>query len=748
MPEQPSSWTRQGGKLLQQEQKIRLVITTLLVVFLLAGRGAITDLASVYLAVTLMVGSLLISLFSSRDQAIGPQQFQLNAVALTVLDLVAVTLLLRGTGGLHSGFFSLYLVSLIFAAAFFRGLELALLTALAALLYIGVSYHYLALGLNAWHLSARLIGMIVVAWYAYLLSGVLHREKENNDRLLRHLTEGVLLFDKDQKVSLVNSTLLGLLNREEGDIIGKTRADLAAQDNVMSWILGDVGSDADGFRTRIGCFPEADLPFIECTTIPCGLKEDGGGWVVVCKDLRDLKVDPKSTRRATCDKLAPLSNLRALSEALYGMAEYLDESKRWQAVEVIEKHTLALQAILAEMLHRGQDQKESLDLDFIDVSSLLANTRRLLEIQPVGEGLELEIFCQQGLPEVNADRSRLGQSLLQICKAFMAIGKPDDKLVIDVRSAERKVVFMLQLVNKLNPRAVPEALSEAEAAQLGELCDLPIFRIIEEHHGRWECSPTDVNRRVIFDLPISGPATLDETVLSEEAAAGERSPAMPNNWPLQPSLAAEVTNQLKNTLNVIRGYAEMSVYSDDIERLRDAMKSTIDLSDQASELVDVLQPSTGEFDLEVKLPEGAEEEAESMAIPETSAAVGEGAILVVDDDAAMRGLLVDLLHAVGYETIEANDGRAAVERIRLTPPALAFVDLSMPRVTGVEVMKEARKYLPGLPVVLMTGYATQVAVEALGDEKPYAILSKPFTIDDVLSLAKAVVGPPAARNAS
>jgi len=100
---------------------------------------------------------------------------------------------------------------------------------------------------------------------------------------------------------------------------------------------------------------------------------------------------------------------------------------------------------------------------------------------------------------------------------------------------------------------------------------------------------------------------------------------------------------------------------------------------------------------------------------------------------------VEVLKSAGYETREANDGRAAVESIRLSAPALAFVDLSMPRVTGVEVMRESKRYAPGLPIVLMTGYATQVAVEALGDEKPYAILSKPFRINEVLSLAQAVL---------
>ena len=742
MSEQSMSLVREGGNLLREEHKIRLAVVLIMLLFVVTGHQLIKDTAaaySVYVAVALFVVGLVLSQVSSmRTRHLGVQQFQISAVALALIDLAAVTLLLRGTGGLHSPFFAFYVVSLIFAAAFFRGLELALLTALATVLYIGASWGDVAtLGLSyIWYLSARLMALVLVAWYAYALSSVLHREKDANDQLLRHLTEGVILFNAQERASLVNVTMLNMIALEEDEVIGHGRGDLAARSNVLSWLLGDVGHREGGIKTRIGCFPEADLPLVECTTIPCGVDDETGGWLLVCKDLRDINTDPKSARRQTCDKLAPLSNLRALSEALYGMAEYLDDRKRWQAIELIEKHTLALQSLLADMLHGGEEHEEGLDLGFVDISSLLANTRRLLEIQPGARSLAMEIFIQQGLPEVNADRARLGQCLLQLCRALIAVGKDEDKLVIDVRSGNGTVVFTLELVNKADPDAAPAPLTPEEVAQFGELADLPIFRVIEEHHGRWECLPDCSHfRRVIFEMPVAGPAHVDEAEALEAAAAGRARTA----GPLEPALAAEVTNQLKNTLNVIRGYAEMAAQYEDPEHLREALTRSIELSDQASDLVETLQPSTGDFDLQVKVPEG-EAEPEAAPAPALAAAPTAKHVLVVDDDAAMRGLLVDVLKSVGYETVEANDGRAAVEHIRLHRPALAFVDLSMPRVTGVEVMKEARKYAPGLPVVLMTGYATQVALEALGEEKPYAILSKPFTIGEVVSLAQAVVG--------
>lgn len=736
MSEQSMSLVREGGKLLREEQKIRLAVVLVVLLFLLTGhdlmRGALATYA-VAMAEVLLIAGLLFSRFSSsRQRQLGVQQFQLSAVVLAVLDLAAVTLLLHGSGNLASPFFLFYVVCLIFVATFFRGMEVVLLSALAAVLYIGVSWSDLAT-MSIWYLSARLMALILVAWYAYSLASVLHREKDANDQLLRHLTEGVMLFNNQEKVSLVNTTMLTMADLSEDDLVGKSRAEIAASDPVLAWMLGEVGKDQPGVRTRIGCFPEADLPLVECTTIPCGTDEETGGWLVVCKDLRDLNGEVKAPHRQSCEKLAPLSSLRALSEALYGMTEYLDDRKRWQAIELIEKHTLALQSLLADMLHRGDEHIESLELGFVDVSSLLASTRRLLEIQPGARALEMDIFVQQGLPELNADRARLGQALLQLCRGLMTVAKDDDKLTIDVRSGHGTVIFKLDLANPAEP-ATPARLSPSEVQQFGEIVSPGIFEMIEEHHGRWECTPDCSHyRRVIFELPIAGPAHIDEP------AAGSVSVAGRGTWPLEPALAAEVTNQLKNTLNVIRGYAELALQDPQAEAMQEALNRAMLLSDQASELVENLQPSTGEFDLEVKVPDEvqAEEPAAICALPPAPPGPH---ILVVDDDASMRQLLVDVLKTSGYEAVEANDGRQAVERIRLSPPALAFVDLSMPRVTGVEVLKETKQYAPGLPVVLMTGYATQIAVQALGEEKPYAILSKPFTMSEVLSLVHAVMG--------
>ncbi len=65
-------------------------------------------------------------------------------------------------------------------------------------------------------------------------------------------------------------------------------------------------------------------------------------------------------------------------------------------------------------------------------------------------------------------------------------------------------------------------------------------------------------------------------------------------------------------------------------------------------------------------------------------------ILIADDDAANRLLLTTLLRHAGHSVIEAADGDAALERVKAERPELALVDLSMPGLSGSEVIRRIR----------------------------------------------------------
>ena len=89
-------------------------------------------------------------------------------------------------------------------------------------------------------------------------------------------------------------------------------------------------------------------------------------------------------------------------------------------------------------------------------------------------------------------------------------------------------------------------------------------------------------------------------------------------------------------------------------------------------------------------------------------------ILVVDDDARIRTLVRTILAKDGHEVVEAADADEALVQLDNTLPDLMLVDMKMPRMDGMTLIREARKREPCLSVVMMTGYGTiSTAVQAM-----------------------------------
>jgi len=101
-------------------------------------------------------------------------------------------------------------------------------------------------------------------------------------------------------------------------------------------------------------------------------------------------------------------------------------------------------------------------------------------------------------------------------------------------------------------------------------------------------------------------------------------------------------------------------------------------------------------------------------------------ILVVEDDADIATVLRDRLQAMGHEVMTVGDGQAALDALQHAAPNLMFLDIELPKLDGIEVLKWAHKEWPDLPVVVMTAYGTiQRAVEAM-KEGATDFVTKPF----------------------
>src|SRR5512134_1299803 len=109
-------------------------------------------------------------------------------------------------------------------------------------------------------------------------------------------------------------------------------------------------------------------------------------------------------------------------------------------------------------------------------------------------------------------------------------------------------------------------------------------------------------------------------------------------------------------------------------------------------------------------------------------------ILIVDDDPDIATMLEDRLQASDYGTVIAQDGVQALELVEQEAPHLMLLDLDMPRLTGLEVLKRLPKVRPAedLPVIVMTAHASiDAAVEAM-KTGAYDFLTKPLDKDHLL----------------
>jgi CheY-like chemotaxis protein len=123
--------------------------------------------------------------------------------------------------------------------------------------------------------------------------------------------------------------------------------------------------------------------------------------------------------------------------------------------------------------------------------------------------------------------------------------------------------------------------------------------------------------------------------------------------------------------------------------------------------------------------------------PQTAAehpgVTGSASILVVDDDQLVRRFMRESLRSIGYEVHDAQDGAGALALMDSQRFDLLLADFAMPGMNGAELAKAAQSKQPGLPVLIVSGYADSAAVEAvLGMARQ---LRKPF---DMAELGNAV----------
>ncbi|MDB5732553.1 MAG: hybrid sensor histidine kinase/response regulator [Variovorax sp.] len=150
--------------------------------------------------------------------------------------------------------------------------------------------------------------------------------------------------------------------------------------------------------------------------------------------------------------------------------------------------------------------------------------------------------------------------------------------------------------------------------------------------------------------------------------------------------------------------------------------------------VRILSAPGGGTTVELKFPQAdGQPEPAVVETPSPDGTPPRRRILVIEDDADVRRVIAESLELAGHAVISAADGEAGLAELACDTPDLVIVDYAMPGMNGADVIKRAREDVPGLPIILATGYADMVEVgRVLGTQ---SILTKPF---DITSLLRAV----------
>lgn len=116
-------------------------------------------------------------------------------------------------------------------------------------------------------------------------------------------------------------------------------------------------------------------------------------------------------------------------------------------------------------------------------------------------------------------------------------------------------------------------------------------------------------------------------------------------------------------------------------------------------------------------------------------------VLVVDDDAEMRALLLDELRHEGYDVAEARDGAEAVLACRGQEFDVILMDKNMPGPSGLDLIPGFRRACPRSRIIMMTAFGDVPSYVQAAERGAADFLFKPFRMDELKAAIRKVLGP-------
>ncbi|WP_462410213.1 response regulator [Neobacillus sp. Marseille-QA0830] len=106
-------------------------------------------------------------------------------------------------------------------------------------------------------------------------------------------------------------------------------------------------------------------------------------------------------------------------------------------------------------------------------------------------------------------------------------------------------------------------------------------------------------------------------------------------------------------------------------------------------------------------------------------------ILIVDDQFGIRILLNEVFNKEGYQTFQAANGIQALDIVNKHAPDLVLLDMKIPGMDGIEILKRMKVIDPDIRVIIMTAYGELDMIQEAKNLGAITHFAKPFDIDDI-----------------
>jgi len=106
-------------------------------------------------------------------------------------------------------------------------------------------------------------------------------------------------------------------------------------------------------------------------------------------------------------------------------------------------------------------------------------------------------------------------------------------------------------------------------------------------------------------------------------------------------------------------------------------------------------------------------------------------VLIVDDQYGIRVLLFEVFGKEGYQTFQAANGKQALDIVVNESPDLVILDMKIPGMDGLEILKEIKKIAPDTKVIMMTAYGELDMIKEATELGALTHFTKPFDIDEL-----------------